>query len=148
MTLDNLVGKGLEKAEADALELSRYVEKIQRKINDSRNASNHLDTRFDIAFEALLQVAICALRANGYRTTSDAGHQQRAIQLLPRSLGIDQGEIRALDEYRKKRSLGLYEADFDPSEREVEAVTAAVQRLHRALIGWLRKNRPDMRGKV
>ena len=144
MTLANLVGKGLEEAGTDPEEIGRYLEKIGRKLEDSKRASNHADTRFDIAFEALLQVAICALRANGYRTTSAAGHQQVAIQLLPKSIGIDAGAIRALEEYRKKRSLGLYQADFEPSEKEVHAVVEAVERLRAALTAWLAKHRPDL----
>lgn len=58
MTLANLVGKGLEKVETDAEEIARYLEKIRRKLEDSKRESNHADTRFDIAFEALLQIAI------------------------------------------------------------------------------------------
>jgi len=144
MTLDNMLGRGLEKAETDRLEVSRYLVKIRRKIEDSKRRSNHLDNRFDIAFEALLQIGLVALRANGYRTTSDAGHQQLALQLLPRSIGISSGEIRILDEYRRKRSIGLYEADFDPSEEEVNAVTAAVERLLRQLLSWLKDRRPEL----
>jgi hypothetical protein len=144
VTLANLLGKGLEKAETDAAEVQRYLDKIGRKLEDAKRSSNHLDTRFDIAFEALLQIAICALRVNGYRTTSAAGHQQVAIQLLPKSIGTDVATIRVLDEYRKKRSLGLYQADFDPSEKEVKAVTEAVERLRADLTAWIRKNRPQL----
>lgn len=139
-----MLGRGLEKAEASRDEVGRYLAKIRRKIEDSKRRANHLDTRFDIAFEALLQLALLALRVNGYRTTSAAGHQQIAIQLLPKSIGIDAGEIRALDEYRKKRSIGLYEADFEPSAEEVKAVTTAVARLLQSLLVWIRKHRPDL----
>ena len=144
MTLDNMVGRGLEKAGSDKREISRYLEKIRRKVEDSRNKTIHLDNRFDLAFEALLQIALAALRANGYRTTSAAGHQQLAIQLLPKSIGIASAEIRTLDEYRKKRSIGLYEADFDPSEQEVKAVTGAVDLLLRHLVAWIGKNRAEL----
>jgi hypothetical protein len=147
MTLANLVGKGLEKAETDADEVARYLEKIGRKLEDSKRTDNYLDTRFDIAFEALLQIAICALRVNGYRTTSAAGHQQVAIQLLPKSIGIETGSVRLLDEYRKKRSLGLYQADFEPSEKEVKAVIEAVERLRAGLVAWIKKNHPELLNK-
>jgi hypothetical protein len=143
MTLDNMVGRGLEKAATDRAEIQRYLAKIRRKVADCAKDAISLDSRFDIAFEALLQIALAALRANGYRATSEAGHQQLAIQLLPKSIGVDPTEIRALDEYRKKRSIGLYEADFDPSEEEVKAVSAAVSRLLDRLLGWIRGNRPD-----
>jgi hypothetical protein len=91
VTLASFIGRGLEKAATDPQEVARYLGKIGRKLEDARRSSNHLDTRFDIAFEALLQIAICALRANGYRTTAAAGHQQIAIQLLPKSIGIETG---------------------------------------------------------
>lgn len=51
MTLDNLIGRGLEKAQTDGEELGRYLERIQRKLSDSRQSSISLDSRFDVAFE-------------------------------------------------------------------------------------------------
>ena len=144
MTLDNMVGRGLERADSDRGEIGRYLTKIRRKLADSRKDSISLDSRFDIAFEALLQIALVSLRANGYRTTSDAGHQQLAIQLLPKSIGIDPSELRALNEYRKKRSTGLYEADFDPSEDEVKAVISAVAKLLASLTDWIKHHRPEL----
>lgn len=144
MTLDNLVGKGLERAPPSKQEISRYVAKIRRKIADCKQKSLSLDTRFDTAFAALLQIALAALRANGYRTTSAAGHQQTAIQLLPKTIGIERVEIRMLDEYRKKRSSGLYDASFEPSESEVKAVTESVESLLESLLTWLRRNHPEL----
>jgi len=79
MTLDNMVGRGLERAASSRDEIARYLAKIRRKIADSRKDSISLDSRFGIAFEGLLQIALAALRANGYRTTSEAGHRQLAI---------------------------------------------------------------------
>ena len=144
MTLDNLVGKGLERAPASKEEISRYLAKIRRKIADCRQKTLSLDTRFDTAFAALLQIALAALRANGYRTTSEAGHQQTAIQLLPKTIGIERVEIRTLDEYRKKRSSGLYDASFEPSEAEVKAVIESVESLLHSLLKWLRNNHPGL----
>ncbi len=144
VTLDNMLGRGLDKAGTSKEEMARYFAKIRRRIADSKNSSNSLDSRFDLAFEALLQTAVAALRANGYRTTSEAGHQRVAIQLLPKSIGIDPAEIRTLDEYRKKRSIGLYEADFDPSEDEVKAVTLSVEHLLDNLVAWIRNNKPEL----
>ena len=144
MSLDNLVGRGLEKAPTNKAEISRYLAKIRRKLEDSRKSSISLDSRFDIAFEALLQIALAALRVNGYRTTTEAGHQQLALQLLPKSIGIEPAEIRTLDEYRKKRSIGLYEADFDPSESEVKAVIRSVERLLEKLTRHARTAHPEL----
>ena len=144
MTLDNLIGRGLEKAESDGEELARYLGRVRRKLEDSRQKNISLDSRFDVAFEALLQIALAALRANGYRTTSGAGHQQLAIQALPKSIGVSATDVRALDEFRKRRSAGLYLAEFEPSEAEVGALIGAVERLHKQLLAWLKANRPEL----
>lgn len=148
MTLDNLVGRGLEKAEADREELTRYLDRIRRKLADSRQTNISLDSRLDVAFEALLQIAIAALRARGYRTTSGAGHQQLAIQALPKTIGIPAGEVRTLDEFRKRRSAGLYLAEFEPSAAEVEALVAAANRLYKNLVAWLKAHRPELLQKA
>ena len=148
MSLDNLVGRGLEKAQADEEELSRYLGRIRRKLADSRQTNISLDSRFDVAFEALLQIALAALRARGYRTTSGAGHQQLAIQALPKTIGIPAGEIRTLDEFRKRRSAGLYLAEFEPSEAEVAALVAAVEGLQKSLVAWLKGHRPELLEKA
>jgi hypothetical protein len=144
MTLDNLVGRGLEKAQADREELTRYLGRIRRKLADSRQRSISLDSRFDVVFEALLQIALAALRANGYRTTSGAGHQQLAIQALPKTIGVPAGAVRTLDEFRKRRSAGLYLAEFEPSAAEVEALVAAADRLQKTLLAWLKAHRPEL----
>ena len=144
MTLDNLIGRGLEKAETDREELARYLDRIRRKLADSRQTNISLDSRFDVAFEALLQIALAALRARGYRTTSGAGHQQLAIQALPKTIGVDSREVRTLDEFRKRRSAGLYLADFEPSAAEVEALVAAADRLQKQLVAWLKAHRPGL----
>ncbi len=144
MTLDNLVGRGLEKAEADREELTRFLDRIRRKLADSRQTNISLDSRFDVAFEALLQIALAALRARGYRTTAGAGHQQLAIQALPKTIGIPAGEVRTLDEFRKRRSAGLYLAEFEPSVAEVEALVAAADRLYKSLVAWLKAHRPEL----
>ena len=144
MTLANMVGRGLERAEPDRQEISRYLIKIRRRTEDAAKSAVSLESRFDIAFEALLLIALAALRANGYRATSEAGHQRLVIRLLPESIGIDPVEIRIMDEFRKKRSLGLYEADFDPSDEEVKAVTDSVRSLLERLEIWLSAHRPDL----
>ncbi len=147
MSLDNLLGKGLEKAAADADEVARYLAMIEAKLKDSRNPGNSLVSRFDLAFESLLQTAVLALRANGYRTASQAGHQQLAIQTLPKSVGVDVAEVRTLQEFRKKRSAGLYQADYSPTEQEVKAVIRSADALLGKVRQWIGANRRELMGR-
>lgn len=70
------------------------------------------DTRFDVAYKAIMQCAIAALAANGYRTAhSQPGHHQTAIQSLGKTIGTDSGLTILLDSFRKKRNLSDYSGD-------------------------------------
>lgn len=144
MSLDNLVGRGLEKEPTDAEEIARFLRKIDRKLADSRSRAISPDSRFDLAWEAVLQVALAALRANGFRATSQAGHQAIAIQTLDRSVGVPKERIRLLETFRKNRSAGLYEGSFEPSEAEVEALIRAAAELRDLYRSWLESVHPEL----
>jgi hypothetical protein len=144
VTLDNLIGRGLEREATDHTEIGRFLAKIERKLADARSSAISLDSRFDLAWEAVLQVGLTALRAHGLRTTSQAGHQALAIQTLDKTIGVDKDAIRLLETFRKNRSAGLYEGSFEPSQAEVESLIRAAAKLHRTLLGWLAASHPEL----
>jgi hypothetical protein len=117
---------------------------IDRKLADSKARSISLDSRFDLAWEAALQLGLAALRANGYRATSHAGHQSLAIQTLDQSLGTPKETIRLLETFRKNRSAGLYEGSFEPSATEVEALVRTPSSLRDAFLAWLESVHPEL----
>ena len=98
MTLENLIGKGLQKERAGKEELARFRNKIAVKLADAQNTTLSLDTRFDVAYEALLQIGLAALRANGYRPDSRGGHHVMALQTLPTTIGYPKEKVRLLDD--------------------------------------------------
>ena len=144
MSLDNLVGRGLEKEATDSAEIARFLVKIVRKLADSRSQTISLDSRFDLAWEAVLQIGLAALRANAFRTTSQAGHQALAIQTLDQSIGVSKERVRLLETFRKNRSAGLYEGTFEPSAVEVESLIEAAVQLRETLLNWLRASHPEL----
>jgi hypothetical protein len=73
MTLDNLIGKGLQKEPTSAVEMRRFLAKIATKLRDAQSGALSLDSQFDLAYEALLQIGLAALRANGVRPDSRSG---------------------------------------------------------------------------
>jgi len=144
MTLDNLIGKGLLHEPTSATEIRRFLAKIAIKLNDARSEQISLDTRFDIAYEALLQIGLTALRVNGLRPVSRGGHHLLALQTLNKSIGYPQDGLRLLDEFRRQRAAGLYDGSFDPSDAEVQAILETVTDLKRHLEGWLRVRHPEL----
>lgn len=144
MTLENLIGMGLQREPASAVEIRRFLDKIATKLKDAQNQQISLDTRFDTAYEGLLQIGLAALRANGLRPDSRGGHHLLALQTLNKSIGYPQDRLRLLDEFRRQRVAGLYDGSFDPSQAEVEAILDAVADLKQYLQQWLQAQHPEL----
>ena len=139
MTLENLLGKGLQQEPASPEELRRFLNKIATKLADAQSETLSLDSRFDLAYEALLQIGLAALRANGYRPDSRGGHHLLALQTLNTTIGYPREKLRLLDEFRRQRATGLYDGSFDPSKAEVQAILTTVIELNVFFNSWLVK---------
>ena len=144
MTLENLVGKGLRHESASLDEIQRLLTKANTRLEDAANQSVSRDSRFDLAYEAILQLAICALRANGYRPDSKGGHHMTALQGLTKSIGYPRERVRLVDEFRRQRAISLYDGSFDPTEQELNALLETGAELQAHLINWLKENRPEL----
>ena len=51
MTLENLIGKGLQQEPASPEELRRFLNKIATKLADAQSETLSLDSRFDLAYD-------------------------------------------------------------------------------------------------
>lgn len=87
MTLKNLLGISLDAVPADRGLVVKLLAAAQRNIADAQLPGLSAENRFDTAYKAIMQLAMVALNANGYRTlTSKPGHHQTALQTLPLSV--------------------------------------------------------------
>ena len=83
MTLNNLIGKNLERITVNHEAVRRLIAAAERNITDSKVKAVSSENRFDAAYKAIMQIANAALQAHGYRTlTSKPGHHQTMIQSL------------------------------------------------------------------
>ena len=144
MSLENLVKTGqLEREPADKGEVQRFLGKIHQRLADAAARTVSLDSTFDIAYEGVLQIALVALRAEGYRVRNVPGHQQTAIQSLTISLGISGAEMFVFDVYRRNRSKSLYGAGHEPTEAEVRDFIKSALALQARLMDWLKAAHPE-----
>lgn len=89
MILKNLLGISLDAVTPDQAQIGRLLAAAQRNIADSQIAGLSAESRFDAAYKAIMQCAMVALQANGYRTlSSKPGHHQTAIQTLTTSVAL------------------------------------------------------------
>jgi hypothetical protein len=144
MSLKNLLGISLDAVTPDAVLVAKLLAAARRNIADAQLVGLSAENRFDAAYKAVMQLAMAALNANGYRTlTSKPGHHQTAIQTLVASVGLAPAEVIVLDALRKQRNLTDYSGDPVP-EAVVAECLASAQALLAHLVAWLRVNRPEV----
>ena len=127
MSLDNLVRIGqLEPIAVQPGDVQRLLEAAQRALQDANTPGLSNESRFDIAYRAIMQAANAALQASGYRTvTSKPGHHQTMIQTLPLTLGLDKLLVIQLDALRKQRNVIDYSGDLVGEAMVAEALQHA-----------------------
>lgn len=146
MTLENLLGKSLESVFPDRAAIGRLLEASRSSLADAQLAGLSDESRFDLAYKAIMQVANAALQANGFRTlTSRPGHHQTMIQTLPRSIGLAPEVMVLLDQLRKQRNEIDYSGELVSASMANEAIRQA-EALQLQVVDWLRHHRPDLLG--
>lgn len=116
----------------------------RRNLDDARATGISLETRFDAAYKAIMQAALIALMANGFRPdTNRPGHHMTVLQSLPKTIGLQNERMSVLDALRRKRNLSDYMGE-NIDDISVEACTAEGERLLREVEKWLKKSHPGL----
>lgn len=142
MTLENLLRIGKLKAHAaDEREIVRLLDSAQRGLKDAGVASLSSDSRLDLAYRAMMQAALAAVLANGYRpSTSEPGHHQLLLQTLPKTIGMASGRVQVLEAFRKARNQSDYRG-VPVSDAMARECAEHAQRLLAEVRGWIEARR-------
>ena len=145
MTLENLLAiQRLQTFEPNAAGVQRLLLAAERNLADAGISALSSENRFDAAYKSIMQCAMIGLWANGYRTsTNQPGHHQTALQVLPKTLGVEQDAVIVLDALRKQRNLSDYEGDPISDGAVAECCQQAALLLKQTR-SWLRQHRPDL----
>lgn len=120
--LENLCGanRPLKAERPDAREFAGLVRAAKSRLNDARNSTLALESRFDLAYNAAHGLCLAALRWHGYR----ANHRYIVFQVLPHTLGLGPSVWRVLAQCHDVRNLGEYEGDLNVDDRLVDDLIA------------------------
>src|SRR5229473_3583642 len=113
-----------------------------RDLGACKTPGLHNDWRFNIAYNAALQLASAALAAAGYQAER-SNHHYRVIDSLGLTLGVDAATIKMFDTFRKKRNISDYERTGAISDLESEEMGQLAERLRLEVEVWIRKNHPQ-----
>jgi hypothetical protein len=146
MTLDNLLKIGQLKPHApDAAEIARLLEAARRNLTDANAENISTENRFDAAYKCIMQSALAALMANGYRPdTKVPGHHQTVIQSLPKTIGLPSARVAVLDTLRNKRNLSDY-SGRDIDRASLATCVSEAARLLNEVNAWLAKTHPELK---
>ncbi len=117
--LANLARIGQLKAEPPArAEFEGLLRSGQRRLQDAENTTLHVESRFDLAYNAAHALALAALRWYGYRSEN----RYLVFQCLTHTVALPNEQWRVLDQAHRKRNLAEYEGDLDVDETLLAAV--------------------------
>lgn len=139
-----MLGISLDAIEPDPVAVARLLAAVQRNLADAQLPGLSAENRFDAAYKAVMQLAMVALHAHGYRTlASKPGHHQTAIQTLTSTVDLPVAQVIVLDALRKQRHLADYAGDLVPEAVATECFVSA-QTLQGHVTAWLSRHRPEL----
>ena len=148
MTLENL--RNLEKIGqlkshvTSREEVQRLLDAARRNLSDAGVEVISCETRFDSAYKAVMQLALAAMMANGFRPdTSKPGHHMTVIQSLPQTIGLPTERMAVLDVLRRKRNLTDYSGGWI-DETSMEQCILEARNLLRDVEAWFKEQRSDL----
>lgn len=145
MSLENLARIGrLQRHTATGEEIGKLLKGAARSLKDAENTGLSNASRFTLAYTAIMEAALAALFANGYRPSkSEGGHHMTMVQALVHTIDLDPQRMRVLDAHRHKRNVIEYSGDdADPSE--ARNAVAAANALLNDVKAWIAKNHPEL----
>lgn len=145
MSLQNLLKIGqLKEHPPSAAEIQQLLAAAQRNLGDAHVREITPETRFDAAYKAIMQAALAALMAHGYRPdTNRPGHHMTVVQALALTIGLSAARVTVLDTLRRKRNIADYTGE-DIDDGSAENCAAEAERLLEDVQVWLRANRPNL----
>ena len=145
MTLENLerIGK-LKRHSPTPEEVRKLLGAARRNLKDAHVRGISAETRFDAAYKAIMQCALVALIASGFRpSTGEPGHHAVVVQSLAKTIQLSGERGAVLDKLRRLRNLSDYSGE-DISEEEAAACIRSAEALLADLEAWLRTRHPDL----
>lgn len=139
--LDN---RWLQEHQTSPEEISSLLEIVARDISNSSTRDLSPDWKLAIAYNAILQCAMTALAASGYRTNKGASHHYYAIESLGLTIGMSRDDIITIHAFRKKRHISDYERAGVVSEKEADEILKIAEDAEESLMQWLKSENPSL----
>ena len=145
MSLENLLKVGqLKEHPPDSADIERLLLAARRNLQDANVEQVSPETRFDVAYKAIMQGALAALMMHGYRPdTKKPGHHMTVLQSTPLTIGLSSKRMAVLDTLRRQRNVADYTGD-DIDESTAANCIAEAKRFVEDVFAWRKVNKADL----
>lgn len=117
--LDNLVKiRKLKAEEATKEEIEGLVQSGIARLEDADRAELKIESRFDLAYNAVHALSLAALRRAGYRSNN----RYLVFQCTQYTLGLPAERWRVLDQAHRLRNQAEYEGELDIDDQLLNAL--------------------------
>lgn len=145
MSFEKWVEYGWPKAEPTSRdEINGLLTIVERDLSDSAIEAISDDRRFEAAFNAARTAAAIALRASGYRTSTQVGHHVKTVESLELTMRLDSKVVNRLKTLSKKRNATSYDTAGNVSPQELELMTRTAEELNQAVRKWLKSHHSEL----
>ena len=145
MPLEKWAEYGWLKAESTSpQEIGDLLSIVKRDLADAEVEAISDDRRFEAAFSAARTTANIALRACGYRTTTQPGHHQKTIESLELTIQAEASLIQKLRVLSRKRNATSYDSAGNISQQELDEVIHVAHQLQRSVLLWLGNHHAEL----
>ena len=133
----------IDEGPTSAAEVAGLQTIVDRNLEEARGPLKYPDTRFWLAYQAVLTAATIVIREHGARVRRERHHERTFAAL--RQLAISGVSDRApyYDDCRRKRNLAEYDVAGGASDAEAAALLREAEQLVGAVRDWVRRERPD-----
>lgn len=139
----------LREHKTSSREVETIMALVERDLEDAAKNEISMDWRYNIAYNAGLQLSTVVLYAAGYRSGKGESKHYRIIQALPLIMGEQFSRMRDyLDNCRRKRNVSEYDAVGTVSVKELEDIILVVKEFKIEVENWLQKNYPGIYSKA
>jgi len=145
MNLEKRAEYGWLKAEPTSRdEIRGLLTIVDRDLKGADVEAISADRRFEAAFNAARTAATIALRASGYRTSTQPGHHIKTIESLELTINADSKLIQRMKNLSKKRNATSYDSAGSVSKQELELAIKTAADLYGDVVAWLENNYPSL----
>ncbi|TWT44524.1 hypothetical protein RAS1_09390 [Phycisphaerae bacterium RAS1] len=134
----------LKQHQSSRQEIAELFGLADRDLDACQTTDLVTDWRFNIAYNAALQLATAALAAAGYQAARMA-HHFRVISSLELTLGWDKPTVELMNDFREKRNEADYERAGAISEADANEMLTLAQRLRTEVEAWIAQHYPHLK---